>query len=40
MIRTNSNYFYAGLVAGGDLSFIKFQKAQSVGYNAGLLGWL
>lgn len=35
--KSNSHYFYAGLVAGADMSFIKFQNAQSVGYNAGLL---
>lgn len=33
----NKHYFYAGLMAGPDLSFVKFQKMQSVGYNFGLL---
>lgn len=36
-IKTNGHYFYGGLVAGTDLSFIKYQKIQPVGYNVGLL---
>ncbi|HEY2726831.1 MAG TPA: hypothetical protein VGI61_06635, partial [Parafilimonas sp.] len=36
-IKTNSHYFYGGLTAGTDLSFIKYQKAQPLGYNVGLL---
>ncbi len=32
-----SHYFYAGLMAGADLSFIKYQDAQPLGYNVGLL---
>jgi len=36
-IKTNGHYFYGGLVAGTDLSFIKYQKMQQAGYNVGLL---
>jgi hypothetical protein len=36
-IKTNGHYFYGGLVAGTDLSFIKYQKMQRAGYNVGLL---
>jgi hypothetical protein len=36
-LKTNSHYFYGGLIAGTDLSFIKYQKAQPLGYNVGLL---
>jgi hypothetical protein len=35
--NTNDHYFYAGLIAGADFSFVKFQNMQPVGYNAGLL---
>jgi hypothetical protein len=35
--QTNSHYFYAGIIVGGDLSFIKYQQAQPLGYNIGLL---
>ena len=35
--KNNSHYFYTGLIAGGDLSFIKYQKIQPVGYSIGLL---
>ncbi|MEO8713023.1 MAG: hypothetical protein ABI405_12910 [Parafilimonas sp.] len=35
--KNNTHYFYAGLLAGGDFSFVHFQKTQSVGYNIGLL---
>ncbi len=30
-------YFYTGLMAGADLSFVKYQSMQPVGYNVGLL---
>jgi hypothetical protein len=34
---SGSNYFYAGLILGPDLSFVKFQQAQGVGINAGVI---
>jgi len=34
---SNTNHFYAGLMAGMDLSFVKFQQMEPLGYNAGLL---
>jgi hypothetical protein len=34
---TNANHFYAGLMAGMDLSFVKYQQMEPLGYNAGLL---
>jgi hypothetical protein len=33
----NGHYFYAGLIAGADFSFVKFQDMQPLGYNFGLL---
>jgi len=36
-IKPTDHYFYAGLIAGGDMSFVKYQKAQPLGYNIGLL---
>jgi hypothetical protein len=36
-LKSNSHYVYGGLIAGSDLSFIKYQKAQPLGYNVGLL---
>jgi hypothetical protein len=36
-IKPTDHYFYAGLIAGGDLSFVKYQKMQPLGYNIGLL---
>ena len=36
-IKPTDHYFYAGLIAGGDMSFVKYQKAQPLGYNVGLL---
>ncbi|HEX5151892.1 MAG TPA: hypothetical protein VFW07_10610 [Parafilimonas sp.] len=36
-IKPTDHYFYAGLVVGGDMSFVKYQKAQPIGYNIGLL---
>lgn len=35
--KINTHYFYAGLIAGADLSFIKYQQAEPLGYNVGLL---
>jgi len=35
--KEGTHYFYAGLLAGADLSFVKFQKKQPLGYNIGLL---
>ena len=35
--KSDAHYFYAGLMAGADLSFIKYQDAQPLGYNVGLL---
>jgi hypothetical protein len=35
--KTNDHYFYAGIVAGADLSFVKYQDVEPLGYNAGLL---
>jgi hypothetical protein len=35
--KANTHYFYAGLIAGADLSFVKYQDVQPLGYNAGLL---
>jgi hypothetical protein len=35
--KTNSHYFYAGIIAGGDLSFVKYQDVEPLGYNVGLL---
>ena len=32
-----SNYFYAGLILGPDISFVKFQQAREVGINAGVI---
>ena len=37
MPKSNNHYFYAGLIAGADLSFVKYQDAEPLGYNAGLL---
>lgn len=36
-ISKSNRYFYAGLMAGADLSFVKYQDVQPLGYNAGLL---
>ncbi len=36
-LRQNTHYFYAGLMAGADLSFIKYQNIEPLGYNFGLL---
>jgi len=36
-IKPTDHYFYAGLIAGGDMSFVKYQKTQPPGYNIGLL---
>lgn len=36
-IKSNGHYFYAGLAAGVDLSFVKYQQIQPLGYNIGLL---
>jgi hypothetical protein len=35
--KSNQHYFYAGLLAGADFSFVKFQQSQNAGYNLGLL---
>ena len=35
--KNNTHYFYAGLLAGGDFSFVHYKKAQPAGYNIGLL---
>lgn len=35
--KNTSHYFYTGLLAGGDFSFVHYQKMQPVGYNVGLL---
>ena len=35
--KSGSNYFYAGLILGPDISFIKFQQTQEVGINAGVI---
>lgn len=35
--KGNNHYFYAGIAAGTDLSFIKYQSARPLGYNVGLL---
>jgi hypothetical protein len=35
--KTNTHYFYAGIIVGGDLSFVKYQDVQPLGYNVGLL---
>jgi hypothetical protein len=35
--KSNSHYFYAGLMVGADLSFVKFQNMCPVGYNTGLM---
>ncbi|WP_090654513.1 porin family protein [Parafilimonas terrae] len=35
--KGDNHYFYAGLAAGTDLSFIKYQSARPLGYNVGLL---
>ncbi len=35
--KNNGHYFYAGLIAGADLSFVKYQQIQPIGYNVGLL---
>lgn len=35
--NTHTHYFYSGLIAGGDISFVKYQKMQPLGYNVGLL---
>ncbi len=37
MQTSNGHYFYTGLIAGADVSFVKFQDIQSPGYNFGLL---
>jgi hypothetical protein len=36
-VKNNTHYFYAGLIAGGDFSFVKFQDMEPIGYNIGLL---
>jgi len=36
-IKSNGHYFYAGLAAGIDLSFVKYQQVEPLGYNVGLL---
>jgi len=35
--KLNTNYFYTGLMIGGDLSSVKYQEIKPFGYNAGLL---
>lgn len=35
--KVKSNYFYAGLAASVDLTFIKFQKTTTPGFNAGFV---
>jgi len=36
-LKKQDHYFYSGLMIGGDLSFVKYQQAQPIGYNVGLL---
>lgn len=36
-ISRSSHYFYIGLMAGADLSFVKYQNVEPLGYNVGLL---
>ncbi len=35
--KIKEHYFYMGLMAGGDMSFVKYQKARSTGYTAGII---
>ena len=35
--RLKTNYFYAGVAASADLTFIKFQKMTHPGFNAGII---
>jgi len=35
--KSNAHYFYAGLMVGPDISFVKFQQARNIGINAGLI---
>jgi len=35
--KSSTHYFYAGIIAGPDISFVKFQQAQGMGLNAGLI---
>ena len=35
--KTSTHYFYMGIVAGPDISFVKFQQTKATGFNLGLI---